>query len=144
MKAGNGFKTWHSCMSVAVVGALALAVSVQGSPRAGERDKTDGKSGATRLVTGPSAHINDAIAAGPGATIAMVPINPTTIPASSYPAGSSISGSTLTLSSVPARTWWEYRITGWAPQGLKTAQVRHDSSGQMGSVADCAGGSAPR
>lgn len=146
MKAGKGFSTWHSCLGVAVVGALALAVSVQGSPRAGERGKTDGKSGSTRLVTGPSATINDAIAGGPTAILAITPVAPKTQPASNYPPGSSIVGQTLTLGSVPSRMWFEISATAWAPDTLKTVQVRvaandddMDGGGYLGAGADCAG-----
>jgi hypothetical protein len=147
MKAGKGFCTWRSCLSVAVVGALALAVSVQGAPRAGERDKS-GKSGTSRLVTGPAAQLNDAIAAGATATITLQPVNPPGAPApAAYPGGSSISGQTLTLGSVPARAWIEIQYTGWAPETLKTIQVTIDATdvqmnggGYSGSAADCAGG----
>jgi hypothetical protein len=123
-----------------------LAVSVQGSPRAGERGKTDNKSGSTRLVTGPNATINDAIAGGGTAIITLQPVAPKTQPASNYPAGSSIVGQTLTLGSVPARVWIEVLSTGWAPETLKTIQVtisatdtEMDGGGYFGSSADCAG-----
>ncbi len=150
MKAGKGFSTWHSCMSVAVVGAMAFAVSVQGSPRAGERGKTDGKSGTSRLVTGPSAHINDAIASGPGATMTLQPVPPKTDPASNYPAGSSIVGQTLTMGGVPSRVWIEMRGTGWpsaSGQCARTVQGRVDATdeygmtgdGYFGANADCGG-----
>lgn len=147
MKAGKGFCTWHSCLSVAVVGALALAVSVQGSPRAGERDKGDGKSSTSRLVTGPVAHINEAIAAGATASLTIQPVQPPGAPAPvAYPAGSSISGQTLTLGSVPARAWIEMQGTAWGPDVLKTVQValsatdpEMDGGGYAGSAADCAG-----
>jgi hypothetical protein len=59
MKASNGLCTWRPLVGAAMVGALAFAVGVQGSPRVGgERDK--GKSQASRVVAGPSAHINSA------------------------------------------------------------------------------------
>jgi hypothetical protein len=130
-----------------VVGALAFAVSVQGSPRAGERGKTDGKSGATRLVTGPSAHINDAIAGGAGASMTLQPVAPKTQPPSSYPGGSSIVGQTITLGSVPTRIWFELNTTGWPDaELLKTVQGKVDATdedmdggGYSGSAADCAG-----
>jgi hypothetical protein len=130
-----------------VVGALALAVSVQGSPRAGERDKSGGKAGASRLVTGPSAHINDAIAGGATIILAITPVQPRN--GSAYPGGSSIVGQTLTLGSVPARAWFEISATGWevgTPTGAKTVQVRvaasdddMDGGGYAGAGADCAG-----
>ncbi len=150
MKAGKGFRTWHSGLSVAVVGTLALAVSVQGSPRAGERGKTDGKSGTSRLVTGPSAHMNDVIAGGPTAVISLQPVAPKTVPASAYPGGSSIVGQTLTLGAVPSRIWIEVLATGWAPETLKTLQVAISATdaemdGGGYAVSTCAGttGSAP-
>jgi len=150
MKAGKCFRTWHTYMGVAVVGAMAFAVSVQGSPRAGERGKSDGKSGTTRLVTGPSAHMNDAISAGPGTAMILQPVGPKTQPPSSYPAGSSIVAQTLTLSSVPHRVWMEILATGYSttnsPDCLKTIQARIDAEdlqgnggGYFGTAADCAG-----
>lgn len=148
MKAGKGFSTWHSCMSVAVVGAMAFAVSVQGSPRAGERGKTDGKSGTSRLVTGPSAHINDAIAGG-GASMIFQPVAPKTDPASNYPAGTTIVGTTITMGSVPSRVWLEVHATGWpsaSGQCARTVQARIDAAdvemnggGYSGANADCGG-----
>lgn len=148
MKAGKGFSTWHLCLSATVVGAMAFAVSVQGSPRAGERDKSTGKSGTSRLVTGPSAQINDAIAGG-GASMIIQPVAPKTQPASAYPGGSSIVGQTITLGSVPSRVWMEVHATGWpaAPGACaRTVQARIDNSdvemnggGYFGSAADCAG-----
>lgn len=124
-----------------MVGALAIAVSVQGSPRVGgERDKGLGKSQASRVVTGPSAHINSAIAAGATATIDLKPVAPKTVPASSY--NGSITGNKLTLNAVPARAWFEMQMTGWAPSNLKTSQVRIDPAGYMGSSAICGGAAA--
>jgi hypothetical protein len=67
----------------------------------------------------------------------LQPVAPKTVPASSY--NGSITGNRLTLNAVPARVWFEVRATGWAPQGLKTAQIRIDSTGYMGSNAICAG-----
>jgi hypothetical protein len=49
--------------------------------------------------------MNEAIAAGATATITLQPVPPKTVPASSYPPGSSITGSTLTLGSIPVRIW---------------------------------------
>jgi len=147
MKAGKSMSSWHSCMSVAVVGALALAVSVQGSPRAGERGKTDGKSGTTRLVTGPSAHINDAIAAGATAVITLQPIVAPSPIVGPYGAGA-ISGQTLTLPSVPSRAWISVNYTGWAPDTLKTVQVTISATdaemdGGGYAVSTCAGVTGP-
>lgn len=145
MKAGKGICTWHSCLSVAVVGAMALAVSVQASPRAGERDKSGGKSGSTRLVTGPSAHINDAIAGGATAVITIQPVAPKTFPASAT--NGSIAAQTQTLATTPARVWIELQATGWAPDILKTCQITisgddvadMDGGGYMGSNSGCGG-----
>lgn len=146
MKAGKGICSWHSILSASVVGALALAVSVQGSPRAGERDKS-GKSGTSRLVTGPTATLNDSIAAGATASISLRPVNPPGPPApAAYPGGSSLVGNRVTLGSVPARVWIEIEYTGYAPDTLKTIQVtisatdpEMDGGGYFGSSADCAG-----
>jgi hypothetical protein len=148
MKAGKGFCTWHSCLSVAVVGALAFAVSVQGSPRAGERGDKAGKSGTSRLVSGPSAQLNDAIAGGGNTSMALVIVAPKTQPASNYPGGSNLNtgSNTLTLGSVPARVWMEVQFADWDPDQAKTFQARisaqdleMDGGGFMGSAADCAG-----
>jgi hypothetical protein len=57
----------------------------------------------------------------------------------------------LSLGSLPKRVWAEIHVTDWDPNNvcvstepgfgcLKTAQVKIDSSGWMGSIADCAGG----
>jgi hypothetical protein len=128
---------------------MAFAVSVQGSPRAGERGKTDGKSGTTRLVTGPSAHINDAIAAGGGASMILQPVAPKTDPASTYPGGTTIVGTTITMGAVPARVWIEMLATGWPAQSgqcARTVQGRVDAAdvemnggGYAGAGADCGG-----
>ena len=142
MKADHGLCTWRPLVGAAMVGALAIAVSVQGSPRVGgERDKGSGKSQASRVVTGPSAHINSAIAVGATATITLKPVAPKTVPASSY--NGSITGNKLTLNAVPARAWFEMQATGWAPQGLKTSQIKLDGlTGYLGSNAICGGAAA--
>jgi hypothetical protein len=155
MKASSVFCTWRPLVGAAVVGALAIAVSVQGSPRVGgERDKGSGKSQASRVVTGPSAHINSAVAQGAGATISMKPVVPRGVAVQpggnvGYNAGN-IAGNKVTLGGTPSRVWFEWQITGWPedrtidpPNGLKTTQVKIAASGFMGSGADCAGSLVP-
>jgi hypothetical protein len=154
MKAVNGFCTWRALAGAATVGALAIAVSVQGSPRvSGERDKAAGKSTATRVVTGPSANINSAIALGGTAIMEIEPTDtPRTLtPPLAYPAGTVISHVTnsITLVTIPAagtNTWWEFTVTGWAPQVLRTLQGKLDAAdadmdggGLFGSLAGCGG-----
>ncbi len=72
-----------------------------------------------------------------GATISLVPVPPKTVPASNYPPGTTISGTTITLGSVPACVWLELHVTGWAPQELKTVQIKIDASGYLGTNAVC-------
>jgi len=146
MKASNGFCTWRPLVGAAVVGALAIAVSVQGSPRVGgERDKASGKSQASRVVTGPSAHINSAIAQGPGASLAFQPV--------AGPGGlgaNTISGAKLTVNTAPARGFFEFQLSGFPTQptadgtdGMATWQATIDGNvGFKGANATCgAGGS---
>jgi len=91
-------------------------------------------------VTGPAENIQAALARTATATIALQPVPPKTVPASSYPAGSTLVGQHLTLSSTPARVWLEVQLTGWAPQMLKTAQATIDSSTFLGANAVCGTG----
>jgi hypothetical protein len=141
MKAINSLCTWRPLVGAAVVGALAIAVSVQGSPRVGgERDKGPGKSQASRVVTGPSAHINSAIAQGPGATITLQPVSAVSGP------GYAIAGQTMTMGALPARVWFEFQLTGFGVNTLKTFQCSVDSfgveagtSGYDGDQATCSG-----
>lgn len=99
-------------------------------------------------VTGPREPINLAIAAGATATITLQPVAPKTVPASNYPAGTTITGSTIHLGSVPARVWFETHITGWVPEMLKVAQVTiaatyadaiESGGGFEGDLAECDG-----
>lgn len=127
--------------SFLAVGALAIVALAQtrlesGPPRESMK----------RTVTGPNGPINEAIAAGATATVTLQPVPPKTVPASSYPPGSSIVGSTLTLGSVPARIWIEGQITGWAPQSLGAVQIsvsandpEMDGGGYSGAAAECNG-----
>jgi len=153
MKAVNGLCTWRSLAGAATVGALAIAVSVQGSPRvSGERDKAPGKSTATRVVTGPSANINSAIALGATAVMELKPPSaPQTLPASAYPAGTIVNqvANSVTLVTVPpagTNVWFEFSVTGWAPQILRTLQAKIDAAdadmdggGYFGALAGCGG-----
>lgn len=148
MKARIGFCTWRPLVGAAVVSALAIAVSVQGSPRVGgERDKGSGKSEASRVVTGPSAHINSAIAQAGTTTISLVPVlKPASVVLpggyTNYSAGN-ITGAKVTLNAVPARVWLEIKITGFAALSppLATWQATIDSSGYAGANAVCGPGS---
>lgn len=83
--------------------------------------------------------MNSALARGATATIALQPVPPTTQPSSNYPLGSTIAGQRLILGSVPARVWFDIQVTGWAPENLRTVQVKLDSAGYSGSLAVCDG-----
>lgn len=142
MKARIGFCTWRPLVGAAVVSALAIAVSVQGSPRVGgEREKGSGKSEASRVVTGPSAHINSAIALAGTTTISLVPVTPPgSIPP--YAAGNVITGNKITLATLPAKVWFEVRLTGFGALSppLATWQATIDSTGYSGANAVCGPG----
>jgi hypothetical protein len=99
-----------------------------------------------KAVTGPRATMMAAVAGGATATITLQPVAPKTVPPSNYPAGSTITGTTLSLGSVPARVWIEMHVTGWAPEELQSVQVRVDGTdldgdggGYYGTNATCAG-----
>ncbi len=131
---------------IALSSVTALAALSSGLPPAPTRQATADKeddparrSSDQRRVTGPETTMRDAIARGATASVILQPVSPQTVPPSSYPAGSSIVGQKLTLGSVPARIWLEVRVTGWAPQVLRTVQVRVDPTGFLGSNASCAG-----
>jgi|CXWL01.1.fsa_nt_gi hypothetical protein len=129
-----------------VLTAFAMS-SLAGSPQPGSSTApSEARSRIRQAVTGPERTMNQAIAVGATATITLQPVPPKTIPVSDYPSGSSITGSTLTLGSVPARVWLEAHITGWAPELLKTFQVKIDATdedgdggGYYGVNADCGG-----
>lgn len=146
MKACKSFKPRHLCLGIAVTSTLALSIGLQAAPRTGEHGNAGVTSRASRHVTGPSASMNQALASGATAVIALHPRPPMTQPPSSYPAGTSIDNQTLTLGSVPARLWIEVLVTGWAPETLNTTQITisatdadMDGGGYAGGVADCAG-----
>jgi hypothetical protein len=140
-----------------MVGALAVAVSVQGSERvSGERGKAKGSSGSTRLVTGPSANLNDAVAAGATATIDMQPVRPKTNPATEYAAGTTCAGvlcdgltgtmadccpATAANNEIvltgPSRVWAEVQITGWG--GNLTCHGGLNNGQTCATDADCPG-----
>jgi hypothetical protein len=119
-------------MGAAVACALAFAVSVQGAPRlnGGGRD-VKGKSDAERVVTGPSAHLNDVVAGAATAEIILQPIPPQV--GGGYSAAN-ITGQTLSLPAVPQRVWAKVLGKSWAPQNLKTYQAKVDSAGYMTST----------
>jgi len=90
--------------------------------------------------------MNDAIAGGATATVTLQPVPPKTVPPRSYPSGSTILGTTLSLTEVPTRIWIEGLVTGWAPDILRTFQIRVDATdedgdggGYYGEQADCMG-----
>lgn len=87
---------------------------------------------ARKAVTGPGEPINRAIAGGATATITLQPVPPKTVPASSYPPGSSIVDQTLTLGAIPARVWLEVHVTGWAPEAMRLAAIEIDATDQAG------------
>lgn len=111
-----------------LLGAVVLS-SFAAPPESASRSvPPETRSRVHQSVTGPTSTINQALAAGATATITLQPVAPKTLPASSYPPGSTIVGSTLTLGSVPARVWFEAHITGWAPDVLKTFQIKVDAN----------------
>lgn len=76
--------------------------------------------------------------AGQGPTITLQPVQPTTIPFSTYPPGTTIVGQEITLGSLPARVWLEIHITGWAPHILKSVRATIDiRNGLAGANAVC-------
>jgi hypothetical protein len=123
--------------------SCAILVSSFASPpsvRSAERSPNQ------QRISGPVQTMNEALAAGATATITLQPVAPKTVPASSYPAGTTINGTTISLGSVPARVWIEMHVTGWAPDQLVTTQVRIDGTdvdgdggGYYGANAECAG-----
>lgn len=130
-----------------VLGIVIPTTAGRAEPQAGgQAPRHELRSRNHRNVTGPSEPINRAIAAGATATVTLQPVQPKTLPASSYPPGSSIVGQTLTLGSVPARVWIEVHVTGWNTEFLRTAQVTIDATdidgdggGYFGAAADCGG-----
>jgi len=128
-------------MGVAIVGALALGVSVLAAPRgADEAVRGTGKSSTevTRLVTGDPAQINAVVAgAGTTATLRVVPVNPPgSLPA--YPAGCSIVGNELKCDRSNKdifRAWFNVLVEDWDPStdgpNAITYQVQIDCAGYM-------------
>ena len=73
------------------------------------------RSPAARQVTGAPEHLQkvaDGHVAGSGAWVGIAPVEPTN--GSSYPAGTSIIGNTITLVGVPQRLWFEIQLGVWA------------------------------
>jgi len=137
---------WRPVLGVAVVGAMALGVSVLAAPR-GADDAVRGtsKTGTevTRLVTGDPAQIN-AVVAGAGLTAKMhfFPVNPPTgLPA--YPAGVTIVGNELRIDRATNkdgfRAWFNFQLSDWDPNNdgpnLATFQVKINEMGYYRS--DC-------
>jgi len=78
--------------------------------------------------------------AGGGATITLQPVQPTTIPFSTYPPGTTIVGQEIIIGSLPARVWLEVHITGWAPETLLVVQATIAAiTGVSGENAMCTG-----
>ncbi len=108
--------------------------------------RSSARSNTSKLVTGPTRTMSEGLAAGATVVITVQPVNPKTVPASTYPPGSSIVDQTLILNSVPARVWLETHITGWDPGTLKIGQVTIDAidldgdgGGYDGDKATCVG-----
>lgn len=124
------------------VGVMVLAAAVKGEPV-----RSDGmrkaNPGLLRSVTGPTEPMNRAVAAGPTAIMILQPVQ---VPTMSYPPGSSIVGTTLTLGWTPARVWIEGHMTGWAPHTLGSfnhsvdaLDLDGDGGGYDGDTAECDG-----
>jgi hypothetical protein len=124
MKSSKVVVKWRPVLGVAVVGAMALGVSVLAAPRgADDAVRGAGKSGTevTRLVTGDPAQIN-AVVAGLGTTakVHLVPVNPPGgLPA--YPAGVTIVGNELRIDRAANkdgfRAWFSMQLSDWDPLG---------------------------
>lgn len=79
-----------------------------------------------------------------GATILLQPVPPKTVPASNYPAGTTIVGQDIFLGSVPARVWLDVHVTGWSPEMMRVVQIgisatdaEEDGGGYAGEDATC-------
>lgn len=142
MKAGKLFVRWRPAMGVLAVGALAFGLGVQGGPRGTEdaagRTTVAVKSEVGSLVTGPSEHINSVVA-GAGATMRILL---TPLPAQgtqTYPAGTTISGQTLTTGAGGFGAFFAIQLEDWDPAGngpaLRTWQAKVDAKGWLGSNA---------
>lgn len=141
----------RTCLAFALLSGVAAAQSV-----GEERKRVEKRSHSKQpLVAGPARNINEAIASGAGATVTLQPVPPKTVPASNYPAGSTIVGQTLTLSETPARVWIEVHLTGWnlvarggfarrsgdlaAQVAIDATDADGDGGGYDGDRADCMG-----
>jgi hypothetical protein len=131
-------------MGVAVVGAMALGVSVLAAPRGADNavrgtDKTGTE--VTRLVTGDPAQINQVVAgAGLTAKMRFRPVNPPTgLPA--YPAGVTIVGNELRIDRATNkdgfRAWFNVQLSDWDPlndgPNLATFQMKINEMGYYSS-----------
>lgn len=130
-----------ACLGTMPIMALSDSAPIEREPA---------KSRSVRLMTGPAGTINQAIASGASVEITLQLVEPKTVPATTYPAGSSIVDQTLSLSVTPARVWVDVLVTNWAPDVLFTAQVTisgddadMDGGGFSGANAECGGGGLP-
>jgi hypothetical protein len=135
-------------MGIVAVGALAVGVGVLAAPRTTDdaaRGPNRGKTEVTRLLTGDPAQINAVVAGSPPS--AIIEINPVGAKTGSYPAGTGVSGNTLTTPGGTAfRGFFDVVLSNWDPNGdgspiLHTIQIRLDAAGYMGGLAVPANGS---
>jgi hypothetical protein len=128
-------------LGVLGVGALAFGFSVFSASGEDRSSPVRGqvKSEAVRVVTGPTAQLEAAVAGhNPGtAEFYLTPVPP--IIGGGYGAVD-ISGQTLTLpAKPPKRVYLEAKLKGWSAQALKTWQYRMNAAGLLGANADCDG-----
>lgn len=121
MKSSKVVGVWRPVMGVAIVGSMALAISVMAGPRGTDQTVRTEKGGkeVTRLVTGNPAQINAVTAAYPPNTLvlAVTPVNPPPGIAA-YPAGVSINGQELTIdrnTKEGFRAWFHVQLSNWDP-----------------------------
>lgn len=141
-------KTDRTTTAVLLASLGTMAFTALGEPARHERESAGSQ--IFRLVTGPAGPINQAIASGATVEITLQPVDPKTVPATTYPEGSSIVDQTLSLSTIPARVWIDVLVTGWAPETLYAAQVTVsgsdadlDGGGFSGANAECSASGLP-
>ena len=126
--------------------ALSCAILVSSLPASPPSVRSAEGSRNQQRVSGPARTLNEGLAAGASLLIILQPVAPKTVPASDYPAGTTINGATISLGSVPSRVWIEAHITAWAPELFRSMVLRVDATdvdgdggGYYGVHADCAG-----
>jgi len=109
-----GIACWLAMGALVIRGSAAGATPRQMNDAAARADGTT-NTRTVRAVTGDSAQFNT-VAAGtpPSATISIVPV-PAKV--GSYPPGTTIVGNELRLPAGGVRAWFEFRISGWDPNG---------------------------